>query len=295
MAWKYKYTQFLNGLYHGASESYYLDLAPKPLKELLDDLGPLLQKRGAMLANGWKTHSHDIAVVTDDAGVPVPREALPKYGTHFGVASIPSLPEDTAIKYRVFGAGLDANKYKFLNFAGGHKVALNSDDAFSDDPNWITKTNSFLVKLMEFNPGWFVRERSEPVNVIGYTMTAVGVVTVELAEVLPGAAAGGQPFRVRIAGVNGLSELNGEWTAYQYTEPGPGASAASFLLKTRVGLWGYQSPGTVTTYTQRWVAYGVEPATSPPAPVVDVWGGGKRQHGPPFGISPGRDPARKRG
>lgn len=295
MGWKYKYTQYLNGAYHGASESYYLDLTPQPLKVLLESLVPLLQKRGAMLAQDWRTHSHDIVVVTDDAGVPQPREGLNAYRAYASGSPRPALPEDTAIKYRVFGGGLWVNKYKFLNFSGGPKAALSSDDAFSNDAVWISTTNAFLVKLMEFSPGWFIRERSDPANVVGYTMGATGVVTVELDGPLIGADVSGGPFRVRIAGVNGRSELNNEWTAYNYQFPGAGAVAASFQLKTRVGVWAYQSPGTATTYSPQWVPYGVEPATSPAEPVVDVWGGGKLQHGPPFGISAGRPAGAIRG
>lgn len=293
----YKYLTYLSGPAAGSVESWYFQRsAVTDFYGLLKSLEQVHAARYQMCGNSWEVTRHALYQVLNDANQPVTFGKSEKKGAEGELATdYNELPKDTSIRIRFWDQQRLRSRDMYM--AGCPRSNVPDDDILAPASNWLTAFNNWREKVYAFNPGWVNQVRGVPAKVIGYTVTTAGVVTVQVEDDLPGAKTDG-PFTVRLSGINGKSELNGQWTAVNYRNAPVPLAGFVFDLVGRFGLIPFQSIGYARTYTYTFIpvraASGPDNQGNTIRDGIIPWAVAKRQRGKGSDGGRGRQPDRTR-
>jgi hypothetical protein len=295
----YRMQLYFDGPAAGASEQYDFQSLEAGVDDVQSEVQAVYDKRCLMLADDWSGVGYRITRFRDDDGTPILREAQfyfrPGRGAPPPNVTWDSAPVDTAVKGILYGQRRRASRPVFL--AGFPKqVTQDGYKVRDNDSGWLAAFESFRQQLFNLALGWYRSSLKSPSAVVGYDVTDIGVVTVHLAEPLEDAPVGAARFQVRLTGVNNKSELNGLWTATNYSNTSQ-VGVARFDLVPRFGVVPWNGGGMARVQADVWTPVGInapvpnsQTLTTSFIPFVIA----KRQRGAPFAAGRGRAPARIR-
>jgi hypothetical protein len=238
-----KATLFFQTGSFGWTESFLWDgQTTNDLNPHMASLQILAQKRAALLGAQSFIKAERVSFETDLAGLPVNGDSVLVYSRYNGASTPQS--DDPDARVLVTMRNLVAAKRRNM-FLGGIWDDVNGLGGFylPGTPGWQTAFNSWSAAMLARQIGWWSYGRVAEANVSGYIDDPdSGIVIVTLDDGIFGAG----PYskqRVRIAGVNVRSPLNGSWV-------GTPTAVASFQLDKPLALLPYVAGGTLRTYAR---------------------------------------------
>lgn len=292
----YMHTLWLQGPLGGSSESFHFRRdAVTDFYGLLKQLRVVASARQAMCGANWLVTRSGLTRLLDDDSEP-DRFALSEkiQFTLLDPAPPAEMNKDICVTVRFWDQ--ERERFRDMFLAGCPRGINDSDDNYTPTNQWNSAFNNWRSKLYTFSPGLLRNVRGGKVNVIGYTVSDTGAVTVQIDADLPNKKIG-EPFAVRLAGINGKSELNGQWTAYNYRDATAPLAGYQFDLKGKFGLIPFETVGTASAYTYPFVPVRAGVVGNDGNVLqdgIEVFGIEKRQRGKAYAAGRGRASARVR-
>lgn len=282
----FRYTIFMNGSNHGASESWYFTQDSDDVNTAVIKIQTaLLQpKRAALLNKDWHVEAFRVARVQNAAGLKNVRRA--KLVEQFLPGNQSQVSSEANVSLLVECQTADLEHTKRFYLVAPYRSVIPFDDSY--DPAgggaWTTNWNAYVAALINAGMGWISQVPSDPFPVTAYTFSAItGLTTFTV---------GGNPFagnqdgdivRVRMNFPPGHESLDGTYLV----QVGPGAGTCTSVKPRPTKP--FTLAGKMVTFTPTVVTLNT-PFNQQNTGTIEIERAVTRQRGRPTLASRGRAP-----
>lgn len=227
----------------GWSESFLWDgVNEQNLNVHMQSLQIIAQKRSQLLGSQSFVKAERVSLETDGAGLPRVGDSILQYIRYNGPGMGTSDEPDAAVLVTM--RNLVAAKRRNMFLRGIWDDVDNQGGFYLPSiAGWQSAFNSWSAAMLARQAGWWSYTKSAPFDVDTYAVNpTTGYVTITVL----GDAFGDGPYgkiRVRLAGVNVKSALNGSWV-------GTPVSNSQIILEKPIALLPYTGGGQLFTYTR---------------------------------------------
>jgi hypothetical protein len=227
----------------GWSESFLWDgVSEQNLNVHMQSLQIIAQKRAALLGSNSFIKAERVSLETGPDGLPRVGDSILQYIRYNGAGAISTDEPDVAVLVTM--RNLVAAKRRNMFLRGiWDDVDATGGFYLPSISGWQSAFNAWAAAMLARQAGWWSYSKSAGFDVDTYAVApTTGYVTLTVL----GDAFGDGPYgkiRVRLAGVNVKSALNGQWI-------GTPVSNSQIVLEKPMALLPYTGGGTLFTYTR---------------------------------------------
>lgn len=153
MPFTFKHTLIMEGLGHGASESWYFQMPTASLDLAFTQVADIKNKRAKLLGKEAYLKGERIALVVDDAGVKVTNKVRTGKFYLAGNQAQPAEESNVSLQCLAMDAEQDNRKLVFL-FAPWRSIFPGGDSYDPSGTTWLTFFNQWAAAVKNAGMGW---------------------------------------------------------------------------------------------------------------------------------------------